>query len=263
MNAIYDEIFELFQNAAIEEFKKLPDDLSECGRFAKLFKELNAYLEAAKIQGFIWNKLKYEFGKGKEKTEIELKFDENTSLVLALRYKELSSGDGGGIGDVPFEIDGYLTEIDTGVIDADYMNTRFEKFLKTLKQEGVDSEQLQRTLDELHKSFASLTQDEQKHANIFLHDVQSGNAGIDTKKIFRQYVTDYQFKAKNAEIYKIAQALGLDEARLRSMMNTNITESNINEYARFDELKNTVDKTKAKAYFEKLEGTTIPPFKIN
>ena len=46
-------------------------------------------------------------------------------------------------------------------------------------------------------------------------------------------------------------------------MPSGLTSININEYGRFDELKNTVDKNKAKAYFEKLEGTTIPPFKVN
>lgn len=46
-------------------------------------------------------------------------------------------------------------------------------------------------------------------------------------------------------------------------MGTNVTEANINEYGRFDDLKSTVDKTKAKVYFEKQEGTTISPFKIN
>ena len=56
---------------------------------------------------------------------------------------------------------------------------------------------------------------------------------------------------------------GLDEAKLRNLMNTNVTELNINEYGRFDELKGTVDKSKAKEYFEKLEGATLPPFKIN
>lgn len=264
LNAIYDEIFDLFKNAGIEDFIKLPDDLSERGRFAKLFKEFNAYLEAAKIQGFKWSELQYEFGKGKEKREVELKLDENTYLILALRYKELLCGGGGGISiDIPFEIDGYLTEIDTGVIDADYMNTRFNKFLKTLQQDHVDPVQLEQTLNELHKSFASLTQEEQKYANIFLHDVQSGNIEIDTSKTFREYIIDYQFKAKNAEIYNIVLVFGLDEAKLRNLMNTNVTELNINEYGRFDELKGTVDKSKAKEYFEKLEDSTHPPFKIN
>ncbi len=45
------------------------------------------------------------------------------------------------------------------------------------------------------------------------------------------------------------------------MLNSGITKSNTNEYGRFDELKNSFDK--AKAYFKKMEGTTVPPFKVN
>ena len=192
-----------------------------------------------------------------------MKLNENTYLILALRYKELFDGDctgGGGSDSVPFEIDGYLTEIDTGVIDADYMNSRFEKYLKTLKQESADNEQIQQTLDELHKSFATLTQEEQKYANIFLHDVQCGNVIIETGKTFRDYITEYQFNAKNAEIHQISQLLGLDETKLKNMMNSGVTESNLNEYGRFDDLKNSVDKSKAKEYFEKLESKKTSPF---
>lgn len=264
LNEIYDQISHLFTSAGVANFEKLPDNLAERGRFAKLFKELNAYLEAAKIQGFKWSKSAYSFGKGKSKTVVEMRFDENTYLILALRYKELFAGSGGGgLDDVPFEIDGYLTQIDTGKIDADYMNSRFEKYLKTLKKEDLDSDHIQQTLDELHKSFASLTQEEQKFANIFIHDVQSGNASIKSGKTFREYITEYQFNAKNAEIRQIQQALGLDETKLRNMMSSGINEANINEYGRFDDLKNTVDKTKAKEYFEKSENQTIPLFKVN
>ena len=192
MNSIYYDIFELFSDAAILNFERLPDDNSERGKFAKLFKELNNYLEASKIQGFKWSQLKYEFsqGKGKKKLTIDMNFDENAYLVLALRYKELfKEGVGGGSGSVPFEIDGYLTEIDTGVIDADYMNSRFEKYLKTLKKDDIDGNLVQQTLDELHKSFASLVKDEQKYANIFLHDVQSGDVSIEDGYTFRDYIT--------------------------------------------------------------------------
>ena len=264
INRIFDEISELFTSSRIENFAKLPADLAVRGRFASLFKDLNSYLEAAKIQGFNWSKLEYEFGKGKSKTVINLHFDENTYLILALRYKELfSSGGGGGTSDVPFEIEGYLTEIDTGVIDADYMNSRFEKYLKTLKNGDVDKAELQKTLDELHKSFASLSQEEQKFASIFLRDVQRGSASIESGKTFRDYITEYQFNAKNDQIHKISNILGLEEAKLRGMMDSGVTEKNINEYGRFNELKDTVDKTKAKEYFEKLEGKKIPAFKVN
>jgi len=265
MNTIFSDISELFSNAGVANFEKLPDDLSERGQFAKNFKKLNSYLEAAIIQGFNWNKLEYTFshGKGKAKTSVELQFDKQTYLILALRYKELSGG-GGGIGgdDVPFDLDSHLTEIDTGIIDADYMNSRFDKFLKKL-QEGVDKEELQKTLDELHKSFASLTQEEQKYANIFLHDIQSGNKTLENGKSFREHITQYQFNAKTEQIQNICQALGLDELKLQSMLNAGVTESNINEFGRFDDLKKSVNKAKAKEYFEALEGKKIPPFKIN
>ena len=46
-------------------------------------------------------------------------------------------------------------------------------------------------------------------------------------------------------------------------MNANATEANLNEYGRFDDLKKTVDKQKAQAYFEGLEGTALPVFRVN
>lgn len=264
MNYVFGEIESLFKTAGIENFEKLPDDLSERGRFATLFKDFNNYLEAAKIQGFNWNKLQYEFGKGKDKIVIEMVFEENTYLILALRYKELfNTGGGGGTDDVPYEIDGYLTEIDTDKIDSDYMNSRFDKYIKVLRKEDVDATELQNTLDELHKSFASLTQEEQKYANIFIHDVQSGVAKLICGKTFREYITEYEFNAKNDQIKRISTILDLDEIKLRKLMSSGVNELNINEYGRFDELKSTVDKNKAKEYFERIEGMSIPAFKVN
>ena len=55
LNSLYTEISELFKNAKIENFEKLPDDLSERAEFAKLFKKFNETLEASKIQGFKWS----------------------------------------------------------------------------------------------------------------------------------------------------------------------------------------------------------------
>ncbi len=266
INAVFADISQLFALANIENFEKSPNDVSERGRFAKLFKSLNDYLEAAKIQGFDWDKLSYEFGKGKAKKTVALSFDKNTYLILALRYKELFTGKGGGEGasaDIPYEIDGYLTEIDTDKIDADYMNSRFDKYLKILKNKAIDKVDAQKTLNELHKSFASLTQEEQRYANLFLHDVQSGTVKLVGSKTFRDHINDYQFNAKNDQIYRISEILGLNETKLRGMMDSGVSEANINDYGRFDELKDTVDKPKAKEHFEKLAGEKIPAFKVN
>lgn len=263
MNATYHEIEELFESAGVSNFEKLPDDLSERGRFAKLFNEFNTFMEAARVQGFTWSKLEYVFGKGKDRKVIQLALNEDTYLILALRYKELLGIGGGGDFSSPYEINGHLTEIDTGKIDADYMNSRFEKYLKKLQSKDVSKEELQQTLNQLHKSFASLTQEQQKYANLFLHDVQRGNAKLEAGKTLKDYITLYQYNAKNDQIKKVATVLELDETRLREMMDSGRTEKNLDEYGRFSDLKDTVDKDKAKAYFEKLEGTTIPAFKIN
>ncbi|MDX8400089.1 MAG: hypothetical protein R8K20_07550, partial [Gallionellaceae bacterium] len=189
---------------------------------------------------------------------------ENTYLVLALRYKELASGEGGGEGggDVPFDIDGHLTEIDTGKIDADYMNSRFKKYLKNLTS-GADAVDIQNTVDELHQTFASLTQAEQKYAEIFLRDVQRGDVMPEQGKTFREYISQYQNNAKNAQVKQLVDVFALDGDKLNTLLNANTTDTNINDFGRFDALKNTVDKAKAKAYFEALDGVKISPFKVN
>lgn len=261
MNALYDDIGSIFRSAGIENFEKLPVDHTERGQFAKLFKQLNSYLEAAKIQGFTWNKLSYEFKNVGRKVIINLHLDETTYLILALRYKELfASGSGeAGVEDVPYEIDSYLTEINTGVIDANYMNSRFKKYIKAL-QDGTETAAV---LDELHKSFATLTQEEQKYANIFLHDVQNGDVIVDEGKTLRNYITEYMTSAKNDQIHRFATAIGVDETILRSFMQSKITEANINEFGKFDTLKATVDTEKAKTFLEMIEGKPIKKFQIN
>ena len=261
MNALYDDIGSIFRSAGIENFEKLPVDHTERGQFAKLFKQLNSYLEAAKIQGFTWNKLSYEFKNVGRKVIINLHLDETTYLILALRYKELFPGGSGGTGveDVPYEIDSYLTEINTGVIDANYMNSRFKKYIKAL-QDGAETAAV---LDELHKSFATLTQEEQKYANIFLHDVQNGDVVVDEGRTLRDYITEYMTSAKNDQIHRFATAIGVDETILRSFMQSKITEANINEFGKFDTLKATVDTEKAKTFLEMIEGKPIKKFQIN
>jgi len=259
MNETFADIAELFVRAGIRNFETLPDDNAVRGQFAKHFRRLNELLEAARIQRFTWDVAELA-----KISAASLEFDEQAYLVLALRYKELPTGGDRGEGedDVAFDLANHLTEIDTGKIDADYMNTRFQKYLKTL-QAGGDSDDLQSAVDELHKSFASLTQDEQKQANIFLNDVQRGDVTPEDGKSFRQYISEYQSSAKQDQVNKLVSAIGVDETKLKAMMNAGITDANINEFGRFDALKSTVDKTKAKAYFEQEESATISVFKVN
>ena len=269
MNSIYEEIQQIFKGEGINNFEKLPEEGAECGKFASLFKEFNEYMEAARIQGFQWNKSQYEFQEGETRMKklVEVLVDENTFLTLAQRYKELSSdtvGIGGkNVDEVPFDIEGYLTEIDTDMIDSEYMNSRFNKYLKLLTREGESEEVIEQALNELHKTFAKLTQEEQKYAKIFLHDIQRGDVRVEGGKTFWHYVIEYQAKAKDAQIRRVSYILGVDEEKLRNMMALHLSESNMNEFGRFNELKETVDKKKVREFFEKLEGIKLPPPKVN
>ncbi len=262
MNILFDKIKTLFEQAGVENFEKLPNDTADRRKFALLFNRFNTYLEAAKVQGFTWKQLEYHL-KDEEKNEavdITIALDETTYLVLVKRYKELSGGGGGIDGDsVPYDINGYITTIDTDKIDTDYMNTRFVKFLKLLHQEGASAEELHNAEIELHKTFATLSQEEQKFADIFLHDIQRGDVQVEEGKSFRDYITEYVKKAKDDQIHRITSVLGVDEEALRTMMKYPITEENINEFGRYDALKSTIDRAKAKQYFEAVEGKKIIP----
>lgn len=267
MNFLFEQIKDVFEQAGVANFEKIPPETSERKKFAELFRQFNDCLEAAKVQGFTWQKLEYSVVDEAigNVHEVTVALNETTYLILAKRYKELfGPGPGTGGDDVPYDIDGYLTTIDTDKIDSDYMNSRFEKYLKLLHTQGAGAEELQKAEDELHKTFATLSQEEQKYANIFLHDIQSGDVTIIAGKTFKEYVIKYVSRAKDDQIHRLAvYALGLNEKMLRNLMMQHITEDNINEFGRFDALKTTVDRTRAKAYFEALTGSKLPIPKVN
>ena len=269
MDARLQEILMVFEAAGVGDLSKLPASQEARRKFAKEFVELNEFLEAAKVQGFTWEQDTYEFEEEPEEGELSGKsffvqpvIDERTYLILVQRYKELFAG-GGGPGDAPeapYELDGHITEIDTGLIDSDYMNANFEKWLKCLEQ---DDEGLAAAREELHRSFASLSQDDQRFAELFLHDVERGDAALEDGMTLRDYITTYARRAKNAQVERVVEALGIDGDLLATMAALDLAESNINEFGRFDDLKDSVDKARAKAFFEQKEGKTLPLFKVN
>lgn len=236
VNRLFESISDIFESAGIVNFEKLPADIEARKKFAKDFNELNSYLEAAKIQGFKWDTLTY-VDKTTDET-VQVLLDEKTYLILVLRYKELiEKGDGLVDDNIPYDLVGYITEIDTGLIDSDYMNSRFDKYIKLLKTEGSSSEDIERAMDELHKTFATLTQEEQKYANIFLHDIQRGDVEVIPGKTLRDYINEYGFNLKKQQIKDLCWFLGLDETLLLNLMDLNLNENNLNEFGRYDDLK--------------------------
>ena len=280
MNETFKEILSVFKQAGLEDLTKLPEEVPAKAKFAKLFREFSTYLQAARLQGFAWEKTTYScavdriVGANQDSTAeeagtIEVLPTEEQYEILLQRYKELrkdgSGPDGDGPKDIPFEIDPYLTEQKTGEIDYNYMNSRFEKWLKQLEQPGVSQEELDATLEELHSSFAFLSQKDQKYANIFLHDVQSGEVQIEPGVKMEAYISRYEHAEKENQVKRLCGYLGCSEELIFKLLNSHITMENLNDYGRFDELKATVDKQKAQAYFTKVDGLpkNIPLFRVN
>ena len=194
--------------------------------------------------------------------------DERTYLILAQRYKELfdddsctgePDDDGRCDPEAPYELEGYLTEIDTGLIDTDYMNANFVKWLKALKE---DSPELAEMSAQLHRSFAALSRDEQRLAELFLHDVERGDVEVEEGMTLRDYITRYAKREKDEQIDKLVDHLGVDRSLLEELTVRYINEKSLNAFGRFDALRDTIDVPRAKSFFERCMNVTLPNFKV-
>ena len=247
MNVCFADIADIFKWAGLEDFSKNPDDTTSCAKFVKLFNQLNEHLQAARLLGFSWEKLSYDVVQEDDSViTATLNFDQETYDKLLARYKDLfkeSSGNGGGSDDVPFDLRSHINEIETDKIDQNYMNARFEKWLKTIG--GIEEAA---ALEELHHSFATLSKEDQKFAELFLHDVQSGDIKLDPNLALSDYITTYKQKDADDKVLKVIKGLGLDGDLLRALLARKYTSENL-DLGRLNDLKETVDREKAKVYF--------------
>ena len=247
MNVCFADIADIFKWAGLEDFSKNPDDTTSCAKFVKLFNQLNEHLQAARLLGFSWEKSSYNVVQEDDSViTATLNFDQETYDKLLARYKDLfkeSPSNGGGSDDVPFDLRSHINEIETDKIDQNYMNARFEKWLKTIG--GIEEAA---ALEVLHHSFATLSKEDQKFAELFLHDVQSGDIKLDPNLALSDYITTYKQKDANDKVLKIIKDLGLDGDLLRALLARKYTRENL-DLGRLNDLKETVDREKAKAYF--------------
>ncbi len=178
------------------------------------------------------------------------------------RYKEITRGGGGGAsGDVPYEIDVHITEYDTGKIDANYMNSNFDKYVKLIQGDS-DPGVVDAALKELHRSFSMLSQEEQRYAERFIHAVESGQAKLVPGKTFRDYITDYMKADEHARINRVVRRLGCYYALLKELLDRHATPSNIDDRGTFTELKKSVNKTKAENFFRLVFKDDYVPLRL-
>lgn len=267
INSKFTEIRILFETEGVVNFAHLPESREARARFAKLFRELNKIYEGSKVQGFEWDKYDYRIYENGEIVErhFDVLCNKRTFLTLVQRYKELFSGEGnggGGTEEVPFDIDTHIIEIPTDRIDADYLNRRFHVFVNMVR-DNKNQDDIDAIIMELHKSFASLSQEEQRQAELIIHDIHSGKLEVEEGHDFRSYINEYVEQARNTRTHRFAQNIGINEAMLLEYMSHHRTRANRDEFGAFSRLKESIDIATAKAYIEQLEGHPIPlPFVI-
>jgi len=255
INNSFRTIDQLFNAESIEYYSTLPQAEASRKKFAKEFCEMTKRIEASKMQGFLWEKTEYEFSHTNGWVTVKMEFDEQTYKVLLQRYRELFTGGGGGGGETDvYELESYITETGVGTIDAEYIQSKFIKFIKNLYMSGPNSDHVKAAQKELHNAFASLSQRDQRTAMRILHDIESGDLHFNRDKTIYDYILDYQKRECDQQIYTISEATGLDVRRLKDIISTDTNEQNINEQGRFDELIQTLDKTKTVAFLKKVTG---------
>ena len=253
-------IDQLFKAEGIEYYSTLPQAEASKKKFAKEFCEMTKRLEAAKMQGFLWEKNEYEFQHTTGWVKVKMELDEQTYKILLARYRELfvkTPGGDGGDDDV-YQLEAYITETGAGTIDAEYINSKFIKFVKNLYTSGPGSEHVKAAQAELHSAFASLDQRDQRTAQRILHDIESGDLRLSPGKTIYDYILDYQKRECDQQIYTLAEATGLNITKLQELISNDTTEQNINEQGRFDALVQTLDKVKAVDFLKKVTGQDVP-----
>ena len=289
MNTLYSEIEDLFTSEGIENFESVPNSKESKRKFVKLYNEFNKYLSAAIIQGYTpkndvdiveetLNTTDELFDPEMSTIEKNELSDRNytNNLILnspittvsldAIRQRYIDIGKTTEISledEVPYDIEANIIEIDDGKIDSDYMNSKFKKYVKELNKSNVSEEEIQLALNNLHKSFASLPQEKQKYANMLIHDIESGDIVIDENKSFMDYITEYEVNAENNQIRKLSNAFGVSEEKLKNIMATTTSMTNINEFGKYEDLLKTVDLEKAKKTLEKIYNRELEKYEVN
>lgn len=254
LKSLNKEIHDLFIDNGVENFDRLPADKAAQKKFENLFRKFNKILDWAKIQWFTW----------KEYWDPSGIFNQERYQALVLRYKEINN--------IPWEthppeweieldLDPSIISIDTQKIDDDYMNHHFEKYCVALSRWEATGT----LLENLHKTFANLNQDDQRYASIIITDIQSGKLLIDEweSKSFRDFITEYKKEKEDKNIAKLLEIFWVDEKLLKELIISSAWSDTVTPYSKFEQLKQGINKEKVKHFFEQKEWTNLSTLKIN
>ena len=277
INKNFKEIKEIFENNNIKNFEKLPEGHEDRNMCAKLIAEMTHLLEAAKLQGFTWDKQDYQVPNEPDSdikpAIVTVELAEETFKTLLQRYQEIYKGNKDRKNsDAPsyedeeddyIAIDTFVSEIGTGKINADYINSNFKKYLKMLHDEGPESELTKKAYEVFCKSYASLSQQDQRTVLVILHDIQSGDLDPNSLENIGRSIYDliyeYQDRELRQQVQIFSEATGINQEQLTQIIQNHPTEENLKEYDRFEKLQNTINLEKAGLFLKTVTGKDVKP----
>ena len=258
MNNDHQSIIKLFEKNGIENFSRLPDNQGDIKLFADLFNNISNNYYRSIPQLFTWTKKTYIT---EDAGEVTVDLDERTYEILHQRYSEIPRTVQPG-GDMIYDIKAFLTEVSSNEINRAFMESQFAEVLKDLSN-GAKPEDIKALLDDLKSSFAQLPAEDQITAEAILEDIYSGALkDFDEGKTLAEYIEIYKRNTLKANIEKFSNAFGFDKDKLARIMVFHLKEEKLYEGGLFDQIMETLDRTKAKETMEALEGDVIRPHRV-
>ena len=251
MNLKYASIKNIFESEGINDFSRLPKDKNAILMFASDFHAIYEKMYSAKIQDFSWE-------------DSRLTFTKEIYDVLLARYGEIErelSGSDSNV-NLPFNLVQSIHSTKLKTIDSNYLDSKFKKYLLLLNIEGTTQKEIDDALDELHRLFLTLSPEKQKVANDIIFEIKTGSLELDETKTLGDYINERLSSTRDTYINKLANSLGLNIDKLKKIMDSSRNESNMNEFGLFDDVRNTLDRDKAKKYYEDITGEKVSKFAI-
>ncbi|WP_036436061.1 type I restriction enzyme subunit R domain-containing protein [Mycoplasmopsis felifaucium] len=256
LNDLFCEIKSIFERNNIENFETVPADIVDKRAFVKTFNQFSKFLEAAKVQGFNWNKNEYNPDNSLSSETVKMNFDENDYRTVFQRYKSLATNMGTESDQkhqIAYDIASSLLQIDTGLIDVEYCNKFFNDWYLSREKNATDKELISKKLQEFKSVLKRLSDQDSEIVKIIIQDIESGKTQINPDYTLLDYINNYKEQSTKNKINEFACSIGIKDVDgfIQYIKNHNM--NNYNEKDAFSLILNpkNLDQTKAKDYFIK------------
>lgn len=252
-------VTQLFADAGLDDYSKLPDDAAMHRKFAAAYAEMTRRLESAFIQGFEWGMPSV---KGDDGEVFEVDFSKDDYDAWTQRYAELASESGDEETDesIPLDLEALAMARTAQVIDAEYLDERFRLWRAAVAHPEATEEVREDLLERLRREYAKLPADDQLAADTIIRDVMTGVLDADDERSLRELIELYKARAQDSHVEQLLAATGLERELVEETLKlVDGTMDSIRAYGRFDRLQSSVKMTVFDGWLRQ-RGLDVPLF---